>query len=81
MGWGAKGVTPQPTYSPHRIEQTAVIEEPVDTPDLARVAELEFMQLQANKGWMPERRYDVLRDFIRSVGLYPDLNKFVRKMR
>jgi hypothetical protein len=81
MGWGAKGVTPQPTYSPHRIEQTAVIEEPVDTPEPSRQAELDFMQLQANKGWVPERRYDVLRDFVRAQGLYAELNKFIRRMK
>jgi hypothetical protein len=44
-------------------------------------AELEFMRLQANKGWTAERRYDVLRDFVRKSGLYLELNKFVKGVR
>jgi hypothetical protein len=50
-------------------------------PEPSAAAEVEFMRLQANKGWTPERRYDVLRDFIRKSGLYLELNKYVKGVR
>lgn len=52
-----------------------------EAPDKGRLDEIEFMRLQANRGWIAERRYDELRNFIRARGLYADLVAFVRKIR
>jgi hypothetical protein len=82
MGWGAKKAAAlQPAES--RIEPVLEPEDDIeivaDKPDPRLLPELEWMRFQANKGWLPERRERVLREFIKSKGLYPELIKFAAK--
>lgn len=85
MGWGAKKSVAPLRPKLHGDEPIADAKERKleisDAPDAGRAAEIEFMRLQANKGWTAERRYDVLRDFVRTSGLYLELNKFVQRQR
>jgi hypothetical protein len=82
MGWGAKRAAPQPVELP-RIDP--VLDEEPEAPaeklEPGKVAELAWMHFQANKGWLQERRERVLREFIGSKGLYPELVAYAKKLR
>lgn len=92
MGWGAKRATPQPDPDVAIAEKAlkgpfvsgAELEErlaAMGEKDANRIAELEWMRLQANKGWLPERRERTLREFIASKGLYSELITYAKKLR
>lgn len=44
-------------------------------------AEIAWLHLQANKGWMPEQRERVLREFIKKQGMYPALLAYAKGLR
>lgn len=78
---------PAPFTSPEAVaagRKKVVKPEPTEAPEpvsAAATAEIEFMRLVANKGWLLERRYIVLCDFLRAKDLFDEANKFIKRQR
>lgn len=75
-----RGAKPQAPWTPPETgaEDPSEPEEPVDE---SRLAELEYMRLAASRGWLLERKENVLRDFVRKTRQYPALVRFVKGLR
>lgn len=52
-----------------------------EKPDPERLAEIEYMRLTGNKGWLIERKENELRNFLRERALYKDACDFIRRKR
>jgi hypothetical protein len=64
-------------YAPKNLETTEWLGDPPEPPSDAAKAEIAYFKMKSRKGWTDPTLIILLHEFLKSRGLFADLNKFL----